>query len=99
MGPARGGTVQYFALVSHGFTRHQDAAAGPELLINAAPGEMLPSRPGQASHTVPRHLWLTDAEARSLESRLHAMAAEPHPTAPVHGEPYGLLVSLPGVRS
>ncbi|MEV6763489.1 winged helix-turn-helix domain-containing protein [Streptomyces sp. NPDC051105] len=90
----RGGTEQYFALVSKSFKLHQDAAAGPEFLINAALGEMLPDGPGQASHTTLRHLWLTEAEARALELRLHAMAAEPHPTDPAHGEPYGLLVSL-----
>ncbi|MFJ7587695.1 ArsR/SmtB family transcription factor [Streptomyces sp. NPDC097617] len=90
----RGGTEQYFALVSHGFKLHQDAAVGPEFLINAALGEMLPSRPDQASHTVLRHLWLTDVEAHALEARLRAMAAEPYPADLAHGEPYGLLVSL-----
>ncbi|MEC4572547.1 ArsR/SmtB family transcription factor [Streptomyces virginiae] len=90
----RGGTEQYFALVSKSFTLHEDAAVGPEFLINAALGEMLPSGPGQASHTVLRHLWLTDAAARELELRLRAMAEEPHPRDPAHGKPYGLLVSL-----
>ncbi|MEV7583802.1 ArsR/SmtB family transcription factor [Streptomyces erythrochromogenes] len=90
----RGGTEQYFALVSKGFTLHQDAAVGPEFLINAALGEMLPSPPGQASHTVLRHLWLTGAEARALRARLRATVDEPHPTDPARGEPYGLLVSL-----
>ncbi|MER5932357.1 winged helix-turn-helix domain-containing protein [Streptomyces sp. NPDC002054] len=90
----RGGTEQYFALVSKSFKLHQDAAVGPEFLINAALGEMLPGGPGQASHTALRHLWLTEAEAHALEARLRAMAAEPHPTDPAHGEPYGLLFSL-----
>ncbi|QTD97120.1 ArsR/SmtB family transcription factor [Streptomyces cyanogenus] len=90
----RGGTEQYFALVSRGFRLDQDAAVGPEFLINAALGEMLPSRPDQPSHTTLRHLWLTDSEAHALEARLHAMAEEPHPTTPGRGEPYGLLVSL-----
>lgn len=90
----RGGTEQYFALVSRSFRLHQDAAAGPEFLINAALGEMLPAEPGQVSHTALRHLWLTDAEARALEARLHATAAEPYPADPTRGEPYGLLVSL-----
>ncbi|MEU7428205.1 winged helix-turn-helix domain-containing protein [Streptomyces sp. NPDC040750] len=90
----RGGTEQYFALVSHGFRVHQDVAVGPEFLINAALGEMLPSQPGQPSHTVLRHLWLTNREAHALEARLRAMADEPYPTAPSRGEPYGLLVSL-----
>ncbi|MBZ9644756.1 hypothetical protein [Streptomyces sp. PSKA30] len=56
---------QYFAFVSHGFKVHQDAAVGPEFLINAALGEMLPSQP---SHTVLRHIWLTDSEAHALEA-------------------------------
>ncbi|MFD8813730.1 ArsR/SmtB family transcription factor [Streptomyces sp. NPDC059627] len=90
----RGGTEQYFALVSNSFKLHQNAAVGPEFLINAALGEMLPGGPGQASHTVLRHLWLTEAEAHALVARLHTMAAEPHPADPAHGEPYGLLVSL-----
>ncbi|MEV8535168.1 winged helix-turn-helix domain-containing protein [Streptomyces sp. NPDC051211] len=91
----RGGTEQYFALVSHRFKVHEDAAIGPEFLINAALGEMLPDRPGQPSHTALRHLWLTDAEAHALEARLRAMAAEPYPTTDsAHGKPYGLLVSL-----
>ncbi|MEU6772228.1 winged helix-turn-helix domain-containing protein [Streptomyces sp. NPDC046759] len=90
----RGGTEQYFALVSQGFKVHRDAEVGPEFLINAALGEMLPTRPGQPSHTVLRHLWLTDAQAHALEAQLRAMATEEHPTDPAHGEPYGLLVSL-----
>ncbi|OIJ96609.1 hypothetical protein BIV23_32205 [Streptomyces monashensis] len=90
----RGGTEQYFALVSRSFKVHEDAAVGPEFLINAALGEMLPARPGRPSHTALRHLWLTDAEAHALEARLRAMTAEPAPTDPAHREPYGLLVSL-----
>ncbi|MEU5531782.1 winged helix-turn-helix domain-containing protein [Streptomyces sp. NPDC020362] len=90
----RGGTEQYFALASQSFRLHEDAAVGPEFLINAALDEMLPGEPGQASHTALRHLWLTDAEAHALEARLRAMAAEPQPANPASGEPYGLLVSL-----
>ncbi|MGW1164285.1 ArsR/SmtB family transcription factor [Streptomyces sp. NPDC002550] len=90
----RGGTEQYFALVSRTFRVHPDAPVGPEFLINAALGEMLPDKPGQASHTALRHVWLTDAEAHALEARLRAMAAEPHPTSPADGKPYGLLISL-----
>ncbi|MEV6733263.1 hypothetical protein [Streptomyces sp. NPDC051364] len=77
------------------FKVHEDAVVGPEFLINAALGEMLPSQPGRPSHTALRHLWLTDAEAHTLEARLRALAAEPHPaTDSAHGKPYGLLVSL-----
>ncbi|WTJ86681.1 transcriptional regulator [Streptomyces sp. NBC_01538] len=87
----RGGTEQHFALVSHGFKVHQDAAVGPEFPINAALGEILPSQP---AHTVLRRLCLTNSEAHALEARLRTMAEEPHPTTPGRGEPYGLLVSL-----
>jgi hypothetical protein len=90
----RGGTDQYFALVSHGFKVHQDATVGPEFLINAALGEILPSQPDQSSHTGLRRLCLTNSEAHALEARLRTMAEEPHPTTPGRGEPYGLLVSL-----
>ncbi|WP_436760990.1 ArsR/SmtB family transcription factor [Streptosporangium sp. V21-05] len=90
----RGGTEQYFALVSQTFRLHQDAAVGPEFLINAALGEMLPAGPGQASHTALRHLWLTGTEAHALEARLRATTAEPCSTDPTRGEPYGLLVSF-----
>ena len=81
-------------LVSRSFKVHEDAVVGPEFLINAALGEMLPDRPGRPSHTALRHLWLTDAEAHALEARLRATTAEPRPTDPARGEPYGLLVSL-----
>ncbi|WP_251096348.1 winged helix-turn-helix domain-containing protein [Streptomyces sp. Caat 7-52] len=90
----RGGTEQYFALVSRSFTVHQEAPVGPEFLINAALGEMLPDEPGRATHTALRHIWLSDAEAHALEARLRAMTAEQLPTDPTRGEPYGLLVSL-----
>ncbi|WP_225826534.1 ArsR/SmtB family transcription factor [Streptomyces naphthomycinicus] len=90
----RGGTEQYFALASRAFTLHPDAAVGPEFLINAALGEMLPSEPGQPSHTALRHLWLTDEEAQALENRLRALTAEPHPANRAQGAPYGLLISL-----
>ncbi|MFD7611876.1 ArsR/SmtB family transcription factor [Streptomyces sp. NPDC059828] len=90
----RGGTEQYFALVSRTFKVHEDAPVGPEFLINAALGEMAPDQPGEPSHTALRHLWLTDTEAHALEARLRAMASEAHPADPAYGRPYGLLVSL-----
>ncbi|MCX5276255.1 ArsR/SmtB family transcription factor [Streptomyces virginiae] len=90
----RGGTEQYFALAAPAFKLHQDAEVGPEFLINAALGEMLPRQPGQASHTMLRHLWLTDTEAHALEARLREMATEPYSTDLAQGRPYGLLVSL-----
>ncbi|GAB2692287.1 ArsR/SmtB family transcription factor [Kitasatospora kifunensis] len=90
----RGGTEQYFALVSRGFKFHKDAQGGAELLINAALGEMLPSSSGQSEHTVLRHLWLTADEAQALAAKLRAQAAEPAPHDSSRGDAYGLLVSL-----
>ncbi|OIK28482.1 hypothetical protein VT52_006335 [Streptomyces malaysiense] len=90
----RGGTEQYFALVSRTFTMRPEGTGGAEFLIRAALDEMVPSEPGQASDTMLRHLWLSDAEAHALEERLRATAAGPHPADPAHGAPYGLLISL-----
>ncbi|GAA1271766.1 hypothetical protein GCM10009665_69890 [Kitasatospora nipponensis] len=90
----RGGTEQYFALVSTSFTFHRDARGGRELLVNAALAEMLPVRPGQPDHTVLRHLWLTEEEGHAMAARLRALAAEPNPGDASTGEPYGLLVAL-----
>ncbi|MFJ6665098.1 ArsR/SmtB family transcription factor [Streptomyces sp. NPDC091383] len=90
----RGGTEQYFALVSRTFTMRPEGTGGAEFLIRAALGEMVPGEPGQASDTMLRHLWLSDAEAHALEERLRALAEGPHPADPAHGAPYGLLISL-----
>ncbi len=90
----RGGTEQYFALVSRSFKLHKDAEIGAEFLINAALGEMLPSDPDHRTHTELRHLWLTREEATALGARLKALVGEPLPTSSSHGEPYGLLLSL-----
>jgi DNA-binding transcriptional ArsR family regulator len=65
----RGGTEEYFALVSGDF-RHGDGAMGPEFLVRAALAEMRPPRPGQPEQTVLRHLWLTPAEAAALAAQL-----------------------------
>ncbi|MFC6597012.1 winged helix-turn-helix domain-containing protein [Kitasatospora paranensis] len=90
----RGGTEQYFALVSRSFRVHEDAGTGAEFLLNAAVAEMLPARPGQADHTLLRHLWLTADEARALADRLRAEAEVPQSGDGSRGEAYGLLVSL-----
>lgn len=90
----RGGTEQYFALVSQGFRLHEDAAAGPEFLVRAALDEMRPPRPGEPEHTVLRHLWLTPAEAAGLAEEVRASGDKPYPAASSRGVAYGLLVSL-----
>jgi DNA-binding transcriptional ArsR family regulator len=90
----RGGTEQYFALVSRGFKLHEESGVGPEFLINAALAEMLPPRPGQGGRTLLRHLWLTPDEADALATRLQAYATDPPPADSSRGEAYGLLVSL-----
>ncbi|WP_354644420.1 ArsR/SmtB family transcription factor [Kitasatospora camelliae] len=90
----RGGTEQYFALTGDSFVFSEESAGGAEFLINAALSEMLPPRPGQPEHTVLRHLWLTESEARALADRIRADVDGPLPTDSSSGEPYGLLVSL-----
>lgn len=89
----RGGTEQYFALVSHGFDLDGvDGEAAAEILFRSALEEMLP---GGAGHTVLRHLWLTPEEAGELAARLHDRAAASRSSADVpDSEAYGLLVSL-----
>ncbi|MGF1427632.1 ArsR/SmtB family transcription factor [Kitasatospora sp. LaBMicrA B282] len=90
----RGGTEQYFALASRSFTFHEESEGGAEFLINAAIAERLPPRPGQAEHTLLRHLWLTDEEAHALAARLRAEGEAPMPVDSSRGEAYGLLVTL-----
>jgi len=90
----RGGTEQYFALLSGGFRHHEDASAGPEFLLHAAVAEMLPVRADEPGRTVLTHLWLTPQQARALAAELHDHATRPHPDDPTQGEAYGLLVSL-----
>ncbi|MEW9530544.1 ArsR/SmtB family transcription factor [Microbispora sp. NPDC049125] len=90
----RGGTEQYFALVSRGFKLDDDADAGTEFLLNAALAEMLPARPGEPGHTVLRHLWLAPDEARAMAARLQEYVTEPLPADSSRGEAYGLLLSL-----
>jgi DNA-binding transcriptional ArsR family regulator len=92
--PVRGGTEQYFALVSSGFTFGDEAQVGAEFLLKAALAEMATPRPGQPEHTVLRHLWLTAEQARELADRLERQGAQPYPDAGAQGEPYGLLLSL-----
>jgi DNA-binding transcriptional ArsR family regulator len=87
----RGGTEQYFALVSARFKL--DEEAGPGFLVQSALAEMLPAG-GEPSHTVLRHLWLTEQEARAVAAQLEDLATQPHPADAVSGEAYGLLLSL-----
>ena len=90
----RGGTEQYFALVSAGFRLHEDAGAGPEFLVQAALAEMLPAGGSEPGHTVLRHLWLSEQQARTLAAQLEDFATRQHPADAVSGEAYGLLLSL-----
>lgn len=89
----RGGTEQYFALVSTGF-RHEDARAGTEFLFQVALAEMLPAGGNESGHTVLRHLWLSEQQARTLSAQLEDFVTQQHPVDPVSGEAYGLLLSL-----
>jgi DNA-binding transcriptional ArsR family regulator len=88
----RGGTEQYFALVSAGFRLHGEA--GAEFLVQAALAEMLPADGSESSHTVLRHLWLSEQQARTLAAQLEDFATQQHPADAVSGEAYGMLLSL-----
>jgi DNA-binding transcriptional ArsR family regulator len=90
----RGGTEQYFALVSTGFRVHEDAEAGPGFLVQAALAEMLPADDSEPGRTVLRHLWLTEEQARALAAQLENFATRQDPADAVSGEAYGLLLSL-----
>lgn len=90
----RGGTEQYFALVSTGFKVHEDTGAGPGFLVQAALAEMLPAGGSEPGHTVLRHLWLSEQQARALAAQLEDFATRQHAAGPVSGEAYGLLLSL-----
>jgi DNA-binding transcriptional ArsR family regulator len=93
----RGGTEQYFALVSAGF-RHEDAEAGTGFLVQAALAEMLPADGSESARepgrTVLRHLWLSEQQARTLAARLEDFVTQQHSADAVSGEAYGLLLSL-----
>lgn len=87
----RGGTEQHFALVSTTF-RHEEA--GTEFLIQAALAEMLPPGDSGSGHTVLRHLWLSEQQARGLAAQLEDFATRQHPADAISGDAYGLLLSL-----
>ncbi len=89
----RGGTEQHFALISAGF-RHEDTGAGTGFLVQAALAEMLPADGSEPGHTVLRHLWLSEQQARTLAAQLEDFATQQHPADAVSGEAYGLLLSL-----
>jgi DNA-binding transcriptional ArsR family regulator len=90
----RGGTEQYFALISTGFRLPGEAGAG--FLVEAAMAEMLPVDNGgtEAGHTALRHLWLSPRQARDLAARLEDFASQQRDEDPDAGEAYGLLLSL-----
>jgi hypothetical protein len=90
----RGGTEQYFALASAAFRVHEDAGAGPEFLVQSALAEMLRAGDGEPGHTVLRHLWLSEQQARTLAAQLEDFATRQHPADAVSNEAYGLLLSL-----
>ena len=92
--PVRGGTEQYFALVSGGF--RLPGEAGAEFLVQAAMEEMLPARDGEPGHTVLRHLWLSEQQARALAVQLEDFSArqDSADAGSGSGEAYGLLLSL-----
>jgi DNA-binding transcriptional ArsR family regulator len=90
----RGGTEQYFALASAAFRVHEDAGTGPGFLVQAALAEMLPAGGSEPGHTVLRHLWLSEQQARALAAQLEDFGTWQHPADAASGEAYGLLLSL-----
>jgi hypothetical protein len=88
----RGGTEQYFALVSGGF--RLPGEAGTVFLVEAAMAEMVSARDGEPGHTVLRHLWLSEQQARALAAQLEEFSARSDSGDAVAGEAYGLLLSL-----
>lgn len=90
----RGGTEQYFALVSRGFRLDEEAGNGPGFLLQAALAEMLPGESSDSGHTVLRHLWLSAEQARALAVQAEEFVTQNHPADEVSGEAYGLLLSL-----
>jgi DNA-binding transcriptional ArsR family regulator len=90
----RGGTEQYFALVSAGFRLHEDAGPGPGFLVQAALAEMLPAGASESGHTALTHLWLSEQQARALAAQLEDLVNRQHPADAISGEAYGLLLSL-----
>lgn len=90
----RGGTEQYFSLVSAGFRLDAGAAIGAEFLINAALTELAPAGEDEAELTVLRHVFLTREEAKELVGRIEEFAARPYRSDGASGDAYGLLLSL-----
>ena len=89
----RGGTEQYFALASGAIRVPGDA--GAQFLLQAALEEMRPAGDGAAGHTVLRHLWLSEQQARALATQLEEFATgRDWADADPSGEAYGLLLSL-----
>jgi DNA-binding transcriptional ArsR family regulator len=85
----RGGTEQYFELVSTGFRPVMPGAGAAKFLINAALAEMVPGGPEQ---TLLTHLRLSAPQAEALAQRLSEFANETR--GDDDGESYGLLLSL-----
>jgi hypothetical protein len=61
---------------------------------SAAMAEMLPAGDSEAGHTVLRHLWLSEQQARTLAARLEEFSARQPAEDPASGAAYGLLLSL-----
>ncbi|MGW5365881.1 ArsR family transcriptional regulator [Actinopolymorpha pittospori] len=90
----RGGTEQYFDLVSAAFRLDTGAVVGAEFLINAALTELAPAGDDEVELTVLRQAFLTREEARELVGRIEEFAARPYRSDGSRGDAYGLLLSL-----
>lgn len=87
----RGGTEQYFALISDAF--RPDGTGGPQFLVQAALAEMLPGHDDEG-HTALQHMWLSQRQARALAARIEEWVRQEDAADSGEGEPFGLLVSL-----
>jgi hypothetical protein len=70
--------------------------AGPQFLVQAALEEMRPAADGAPGHTVLRHLWLSEQQARALAAQLENFSAGQDSAESESGsiQAYGLLLSL-----
>lgn len=89
--PVRGGTEQFFRLVSGAFRVEGTRAA--RLLFEVALNEMSEQAPAP-EHTALRHLWLSPEAASALAAEIEAYATGIDVSDSPDGRQYGLLMSL-----
>jgi DNA-binding transcriptional ArsR family regulator len=88
----RGGTEQYFALVSAAF--RPEGGRGARLLLETALREMADPEPGTPEHTTLRHIWLPREAAEALAADIEAYGTSIASAEAAAARPYGVLLSL-----